>query len=267
MTSPPQKRSRTDNIPIQQRVTSVYVTNLPSDVTVDELVSFFSKAGVVRRNEETGEHLVRLYTKGDAKVTFLRPESVFLCIQLLDDTPLRPNTPNIHVEEASSEPKPKQSSSSDPKEPRPSRASTISARERRRRFKKQYQQALGWGDPTSTLPPGQRVVVLKNMFTLEEVEEELGLLSEINDEVLQEASKYGDVEKVTVYGENPEGVVTVRFKEGSSATQCEGVFDGRVYNGHLVKAYLWDGDEKFKKKKTIEEDDDIERFVNFETKD
>jgi HIV Tat-specific factor 1 len=87
--------------------TSVYVTNLPRDVASAEIAEYFSKCGMIGE-DATGQKRVKLYRdedgrfKGDALVTYFKPESVPLALQLLDETELpRANGtsgPTIRVE-------------------------------------------------------------------------------------------------------------------------------------------------------------------------
>ncbi|KAG4303748.1 hypothetical protein PORY_002848, partial [Pneumocystis oryctolagi] len=75
--------------------TAVYISNLPLDVTEEEIRETFSKCGVISENIDTGKPRIKIYVnekgepKGDAVVVFFREESVKLAIQLLDDTYLR----------------------------------------------------------------------------------------------------------------------------------------------------------------------------------
>jgi len=71
--------------------TSVYVTGLPSDVTVEELCDFFKKAGEIKK--------CKVYGKGDGLVTFLTPEAAYIAAENLKGMSLRPRYP-LHVEMA-----------------------------------------------------------------------------------------------------------------------------------------------------------------------
>ena len=74
---------------------TVYVSGLPLDVTKEEVVNAFQKYGILLIDVDTGEPKVKLYTdehgnlKGDGLVSYFKPESVDLCINLMHDTEFR----------------------------------------------------------------------------------------------------------------------------------------------------------------------------------
>ena len=85
-----------------------------------------------------------------------------------------------------------------------------------------------------------RVVVLKHMFTLEELEEDASLLLDLKEEVRLECETLGEVTNVVLYDESipklpdidvtlryhlfpqkePEGIMSVKFKDPLSAQAC-----------------------------------------------
>lgn len=75
------------------------MTNLPADASLDEVVSVFSKCGVIAEEIDRGKPRIKLYTddegrfKGDALIVYFRAESVELAIQMLDDTDFRLGQP------------------------------------------------------------------------------------------------------------------------------------------------------------------------------
>ena len=68
----------------------MYCTGLPTDITIDEIVEFFKKCGVIAKDLETGTHKVRLYTdqqgkqKGDCRVGYENYESTDLALEILN---------------------------------------------------------------------------------------------------------------------------------------------------------------------------------------
>lgn len=84
-----------DGEPPARKNTAIYITNLPQDVTEEEIKDVFSKCGVIAEEIDRGKPRIKLYKndkgqpKGDALVVYFRPESVKLAVQMLDDSDFR----------------------------------------------------------------------------------------------------------------------------------------------------------------------------------
>jgi HIV Tat-specific factor 1 len=63
-------------------------------------------------------------------------------------------------------------------------------------------------------------VVLKHMFTLQELEEDPTALLDLKEDIREECEKLGEVTNVVLYDQEEDGVVTVRFKEPATAMAC-----------------------------------------------
>lgn len=96
--------------------------------------------------------------------------------------------------------------------------------------------------------PFNRVVVLKGMFRPEDLEKEPELLLELKDDVREEAESLGSVTSVVLYDvsthsqsnsetrpqKEPEGVITIKFKDPTAARACLLKMDGRYFDGRKV---------------------------------
>lgn len=83
--------------------TSVYVSGLPQDITIQELDEHFTRCGIVRLDPHTGEKRIKIYTekdggkKGDALISYAREESLDLALEHLNESEIKPGY-KIHVE-------------------------------------------------------------------------------------------------------------------------------------------------------------------------
>lgn len=151
-----------------------------------------------------------------------------------------------------------------------------------------YSKLADWDDDEpSALPETSsrwnKVVVLKHMFTLAEIDvriipspprmgnrltaeqEDPAAILDIKEDIRDECSKLGEITNVVLYDKEPDGVVTVRFSDPEAAKKCVEVsislfslcwsptnlplqvMGGRFFGGTQVVAYISDGSEKFKK--------------------
>lgn len=150
-------------------------------MTAEELIVIFSKYGVIAENLETGEKRVKVYLdadnkpKGDALVVYFRPESVQLAITMLDDTDLRPGIDKgldkIRVTEADSNYKKTKGDN----ELKPENAKGKAKIRLQKQAEKMRSKLTEWDDDDpatlhATSSRWDKVVVLKHMFTLGELE-------------------------------------------------------------------------------------------------
>jgi HIV Tat-specific factor 1 len=88
--------------------TNVYVSGLPLDITDEEFEEMMSKYGIITKDPLTYKLKAKLYrdndeVKGDGRCCYLMPESVKLCLQLLDGSIYKDHV--IKVEKAKFEQK------------------------------------------------------------------------------------------------------------------------------------------------------------------
>ncbi|KAJ7346609.1 hypothetical protein DFH08DRAFT_924451 [Mycena albidolilacea] len=279
------KRGRTDKKdkpPTERKSknTAVYVTGLPLDAEVDEIVERFSKCGVVEEDDE-GEPKVKMYAtedgtfNGEALVVYFKEDSVLLALNILDDAELRFGDPSTVMRVARADFTHKNSGgggvNNDPSKPR----KTVDKKKASKRIGKMQKQVLrgavqtlnnalnrkllewddedGFGpalkpeDSVNAVNKNSRVVVLKHMFTLKRLEEDAALLLDLKEDVREECSTLGEVTNVVLYDKEAEGVMTVKFRDPLSAQACVLKMNGRFFDGLRVEASLYSGKQRFQR--------------------
>ncbi|KAK9769363.1 putative RRM domain-containing protein [Seiridium cardinale] len=276
--------------PQPRQNTAIYVTGLPFDATVDEVHDVFSrKCGVIAEEIDSGRPRIKMYTdnegkfKGDALVVFFKPQSVEMAIMLLDDTDFRysaSGTPSgkMKVQAADSSYKKTQHEAAENTSgatgggDAANGAAAKAVKDRREREQEKQKiikrtqkldaKLADWDDDEpygAQLETSQRkdkVVVLRHMFTLQELEEDPAALLDIKDDIREECEKLGAVTSVTLYDLEEDGVVSVKFQTPQAAEACIELMDGRAFDGRVVRATFATGGEKYKKsgKDRTEED-------------
>lgn len=253
--------------------TAVYVTGLPSDVTVEEVHEVFSrKCGVIAEEIDSGKPRIKLYTdekgefKGDALIVFFKPPSVQMAIMLLDDTDFRmggfsKERIKMRVQTADSSYKKVQLTDADGKGKEKPKINMKDKQKIIKKTQKLDARLADWSDdePSAIAETSSRwdkVVILKHMFTLEELEEDPAAILDIKEDIRDECGKLGEVTNVVLYDLEKDGVASVRFVNVESAVACVRLMNGRKFSGQEVEAYITDGKEQFKKSKKKADSDD-----------
>ena len=181
-----------------------------------------------------------------------------LAISLLDDAPFRwdpsstataASTNRLKVEAAKFE------QHGDKFDDSRRRERTVSAK--RKVAKLATQQALDWDDvgleANGRLTGGRkglRIIVLKHLFDPNQFQQS-DKSDDDNDQFLHELERglrtkceqFGVVEKMTVFSDNPEGVVIVKFAEPSAASDAVRELNGYEWTSGepAIEAIFWDG--------------------------
>jgi HIV Tat-specific factor 1 len=251
--------------------TAVYVTGLPLDVTVEEVRDIFSrKCGVIAEEIDSGKPRIKLYTnekgefKGDALIVFFKAPSVDMAMMLLDDTEFRiGDTSNGKMRGQAAESSYKKVQHNDGGEEKEKPKTSMKDKQKIiKKTQKLDARLADWSDdePSSVMETSSRwdkVVILKHMFTLEELAEDSAAILDIKEDIREECSKLGEVTNVVLFDMEEDGVASVRFSNSEAARACVGVMDGRSFAGQKVVAYISDGKEHFKKSK--KKDDEYEK--------
>lgn len=225
--------------------------------------------------------------KGDALIVFFKPQSVEMAIMLLDDTDFRfgsSATPKMRVQAADmSYKKTKYDGGGGDAKPgeanhtnnsHTTRSSEASAADKRshqdkakiiKKTQKLSAKLADWsddegadGDPTTgttgtsstgTSSKHDRLVILRHMFTLDELREDPTAMLDIKEDIREECAKLGPVTNVVLYDEEEEGIVSVRFRTREAAEACLRLMHGRAFAGRIVEAFFATGREKFRRSK------------------
>ncbi len=174
------------------------MTGLPQDATVEEVEALFKKGGVILVDPDTQLPRIKLYRdendalKGDALIVYFRPESVGLAIDLLHETLFRADSKvTLSVEAAEfKEKNPKLTEATDLPKSKKKKAGKV--------IDKLHKQ-LDWDEGLQETDQTKKSVILSNMFTLHELEEQPELLLEIKEDIRIECSKIGPVANVTLF--------------------------------------------------------------------
>ncbi|PPR07381.1 hypothetical protein CVT26_013697 [Gymnopilus dilepis] len=259
--------------------TAVYVTGLPPDTTQEELVEVFSKCGVIEEDED-GEPKVKMYARedgsfsGEALIVYFKEESVTLALTILEDSELRLGQPSTVMKVTKADFSHKAHTGDDQK-PR----KTVDKKKITKRIGKmqKYARSLQFSDSTNGLrrkleewgdddgfgpmpdpveeaaPKTSRVVVLKHMFVPAELEKDASLLLDLKEDVRDECSSLGEVTNVVLYDLEPDGVMTVKFKDPLAAQACVLKMNGRFFDKRRIEAELFTGKQRFKRSGTGED--------------
>ncbi|KAK9478839.1 hypothetical protein V1514DRAFT_293020 [Lipomyces japonicus] len=260
------KRAKADP-PQTKQNTAIYITNLPADVTFEELDETVSRYGIIAEDITTGKKRIKIYTdengkpKGDALVIFFRAESVRLAVDMLDDSDLRigqsgsEQRGTIKVQPASQDYKVE-------KEAVPMQQRTAKEKKEILKSVQRLNNKLAdWDDddiPKESNKKWNKIVVLKHVFTLKELEQDVAASLDIKQDIREGCEQVGPVTNVVLYDLEEDGVITVRFKSADDAEVCVQRMNGRFFNGQRLKAFIFDGNERYRKsgKKDLTEEDD-----------
>jgi HIV Tat-specific factor 1 len=111
-----------------------------------------------------------------------------------------------------------------------------------------------------------KICIVKHAFTLEELDEDAAAYLEIKEDMREEAEKYGDITNVTLYDKEPEGIISIRFKEFEAAEQFRKVCHGKSFAYRKLEVTIAENKPRFKKSKRGEEDSSDEERLERATK-
>ena len=213
---------------------NIYISSLPGDVSVVELMDLFKKAGQLKEDLKTGEPRLKLYGNGDGLVTFANPESVKIAIELFNEYELRPGC-FISVQEADFGSKDQQVNASISLDELRARAQVN--RDSRRRLLEFYRKERELRSGTRRV---NKVVVFQNCFDPRSVD-----YSFIEDELENLCSRFGSLKKVVCIKDSLDGFVCVRYDSIQAAEACVATINDSEesfsFLGRPVSSFIHDG--------------------------
>ena len=209
------------------------MTGLPPDAEPDEIVERFSRCGLIEEDDE-GQPKVKLYARddgsfsGEALVVYFKEDSVLLALNILDDAELRIGEPSTRMSVQIANFGHKHEAGSVEGSTNVKVRKTVDKKKATRRIGKmqkyvstskaiphsyphllrklaEWDDEDGFGptlteeDKTREANRTSRVVVLKHMFALKELEEDASLLLDLKEDVREECSSLGEVTNVVLY--------------------------------------------------------------------
>jgi HIV Tat-specific factor 1 len=240
--------------------TAVFV-RLPFDATFEEVVERFSKCGLIEEDDE-GEPKVKMYARddgtfsGEALVVYFKEDSVSLAINILDDAELRLGEPSTRMSVQRADFGHKNDNAGGESKPRKvvNRNKTTKRIGRMQKYvlysyhyggsQRHARKLEEWVDEDNFGPAiteddthisankNSRVVVLKHMFTLKELEEDPSLLLDLKEDVREECETLGEVTNVVLYDVRRYLYSVVRFSPPLSSERAGWYHNSQVQGSH-----------------------------------
>lgn len=255
------KKAKQEAQPKERQNKAIYVSQLPLDTTIEELGEEFGKYGLIAddlRAKPPGQKRIKLYTdsdgkfKGDALIVYFKPESVALAVQMKDNTELRLGDKDSVIKVEPARYTQKEGDTADKPAP-PVTEDTKKKKQIIKQYQKMNDKLADWDDDDAPKDTGnkrwEKVVILKHVFTLEELAADVTAASDIKEDMIAGCEPIGPVTNVVLYDAEPEGVVSVKFQHKEDAVECVRRMNGRFFGGQKLEAFIYDGRERYQRAK------------------
>jgi len=234
----------------------------------------FSKVGLISISPFDQQPQIKLYRddhdrlKGDCSLCYNAKESVDMAINILSGGYIRPSK-QIIVTKADF----KQSLNTEKEQKRP--RSNLNEKQIKTAYRA-MKQALVWNeddDSGVSMSTALKIIVLEGAFSLEELHSIPNYDEVIEKNIAEACSRFGDIDKITLYSKNPKGILIVKYKTSFAAQECIRLMNNSDFHGKVMKVYFWDGTDHSIVRAShgdgtrtdyeIEEDEEVKRLKEF----
>uniref|UniRef100_A0A7S0LJC3 RRM domain-containing protein n=1 Tax=Coccolithus braarudii TaxID=221442 RepID=A0A7S0LJC3_9EUKA len=226
---------------------NIYISGIPTDAIEEDIAEIFKVAGLIKVDLADKSLKIKMYKdesgafKGDALLSFLKPESVQLAVTLRDGYEMSPGH-SLSVQPAKFEIR------GELVEKAAKGKEALLQRKRQKML--ETRRLAEWDD--ALLPRGVKastVVVLQGLFTEEEAAEaNADFYANLSQDVQVECAKAGEIDKVTVFEGSEYGAVAVRFKQQDDAQRCVSMMAERSFGSSRLVVELYDGVSDYRAK-------------------
>ena len=165
--------------------------------------------------------------KGDALISFENIESVDVAIEMLHESNIRPDC-IIKVQPAEFEMK-----GEEYRERKIQKLDVVD----KKRIQAEKERRFAWTEEQAN-KGGLKIVILKHMFSPEDIKQNENLVNEIEIDVKDEVeSSCGGVQKIEIFKDHPDGVIKIKFFTPLSAERCVGTTPS-IFSHHLSSIYF-----------------------------
>ena len=120
---------------------------------------------------------------------------------------------------------------------------------------------------------GLKIVILTNVFTLEESQQEENYFKDLEFDIKEECqAKLGPIMRMKIFENNPMGVILIKFRNSGAAEECikviffifqrifhcfdfEKLMNGRYFSGRRLECFYYDGKTNYDRKVSLEEEE------------
>ena len=214
---------------------------------------------------------------GEALIVYFKKDSVAMAINLQDDYPFRLGDESSKTKVQEADMSYKKHTDGQVVKEKLVRKDKKAAERHRAEMNRKLAEWSDDDDPaiaeTYAVPKNKwnKFAIIRKAFTLAELAEDDAAILDIKDDMRTAAEECGDVTKVVLFDKEPEGILTVRFRQFEQAEEFVKKVNGRGYSGQKLQVSLAEDRPKFKKSAkgdasdSEDEAERLEQFVNAST--